>query len=98
MIPSTIRDRLFPARARPARWARPFALAARPLHLAAVAFLLGGHAYGASAEAVWPWLLVALGNRLGPAGRLGWHRAFGWVVTAWGVVLVARGLRDLGVF
>jgi uncharacterized protein len=44
------------------------------------------------------WGVAALGQRLGTPGRLAWHRAFGWTVTAWGLVLVVRGLQDLGVF
>jgi len=44
------------------------------------------------------WGMGALGQRLGPEGRLRWHRVFGWAVTAWGLVLVVRGLQGLGVF
>ena len=44
------------------------------------------------------WGMAALGQRLGAQRRLGWHRAFGWAVTAWGLVLVIRGLQGFGVF
>lgn len=44
------------------------------------------------------WGMAALGQRLTARRRLGWHRAFGWAVTAWGLVLVVRGLQGFGVF
>lgn len=44
------------------------------------------------------WGMGALGARLGAKRRLTWHRVFGWAVTAWGLVLVVRGLQDLGTF
>lgn len=44
------------------------------------------------------WGMGAMGERLGPKLRLGWHRIFGWAATAWGLVLVVRGLQELGVF
>lgn len=44
------------------------------------------------------WGTAELGRRLGAQRRLAWHRAFGWAVTAWGLVLVVRGLQGLGVF
>lgn len=44
------------------------------------------------------WGIGALGQRLGHELRSRWHRAFGWAVTAWGLVLVVRGLQGLGVF
>lgn len=44
------------------------------------------------------WGMAALGQRLGAQRRLEWHRAYGWAVTAWGLVLVVRGLQGLGVF
>ena len=47
------------------RGARAVSVALRTLHLAAVALLLGGHAYGAPAEDLFPWLLVAVGSGAG---------------------------------
>lgn len=44
------------------------------------------------------WGAGALGQHFSPERRLRWHRVFGWVVTAWGLVLVAHGLQGLGVF
>ncbi len=44
------------------------------------------------------WAIAALGQRFSPERRLRWHRVFGWVVTAWGLVLVAHGLQGLGLF
>ena len=44
------------------------------------------------------WGMGALGQRLGPDRRLRWHRIFGWAVTAWGLVLLVRGLQGLSVF
>ncbi len=43
------------------------------------------------------WGLGMLGRQLGTT-RLGLYRVFGWAVTAWGLVLVVRGLQTLGVF
>ena len=44
------------------------------------------------------WGLGAIGQRLGGQGRHQWHRLFGWAVTAWGLVLVVRGLQGFGLF
>jgi sulfite exporter TauE/SafE len=44
------------------------------------------------------WGMGALGRHLGTTRRLGLYRVFGWVVTAWGLVLVVRGLQGLGIF
>jgi len=44
------------------------------------------------------WGAGTLGQHFSPERRLRWHRVFGWVVTAWGLVLVAHGLQALGVF
>lgn len=44
------------------------------------------------------WGIGAVGQRLRPERRLQWHRLFGWAVTAWGLVLVVRGLQSLNVF
>lgn len=44
------------------------------------------------------WGIGAVGQRLRPERRLQWHRLFGWAVTAWGLVLVVRGLQGLGMF
>lgn len=44
------------------------------------------------------WGTGVLGRRLGTERRLGLHRVFGWAVTAWGLVLVTRGLQALGIF
>lgn len=55
----TLREWCFPAQARRVPGARAISVSLRALHLAAVALLLGGHAYGAPAEALFPWLLLA---------------------------------------
>ena len=60
-----ISEWLFPAHARRVPGARPVSLALRALHLTGVALLLGGHAYGATAEALFPWLLVAIASGVG---------------------------------
>ena len=44
------------------------------------------------------WGAGVLGQHFSPERRLRWHRVFGWVVTAWGLVLVAHGLQGFGVF
>lgn len=44
------------------------------------------------------WGMGALGRQLGTTRRLGLYRVFGWAVTAWGLVLVVRGLQGLGIF
>lgn len=44
------------------------------------------------------WGMGALAQSLGAERRLRWHRIFGLAVTAWGLVLVVRGLQGLGVF
>lgn len=44
------------------------------------------------------WGIGVVGERLRPEQRLQWHRLFGWAVTAWGLVLVVRGLQGLGMF
>lgn len=61
----TLREGCFPGRARRVPWARLVSLPLRAVHLAAVALLLGGHAYGAPAEALTPWLLMAVASGLG---------------------------------
>lgn len=42
------------------------------------------------------WGMGALGHYLSPSHRLMWQRTFGWAVTAWGLILVIRGLQGLG--
>ena len=44
------------------------------------------------------WGVGALARRLRPAWRPPWAVVFGWTVTAWGLVLFARGLLSLGLF
>jgi len=61
----SLREWCFPNGARHLPWARTVGLALRAAHLAAVAFLLGGHAYGADPEALFLWLLAALATGAG---------------------------------
>lgn len=44
------------------------------------------------------WGIGALGRRVSFRHRVTWHRLLGFAVTAWGLVLVVRGLQDLGAF
>jgi len=44
------------------------------------------------------WGLGTLARKLSVTSRRGVHRVFGWAVTAWGLVLVIRGLQGLGIF
>jgi hypothetical protein len=55
----TLQEWCFPAQARRVPWARGISVSLRALHLAGVALLLGGHAYGAPPDALFPWLVVA---------------------------------------
>lgn len=86
----TIRQRCFPERARPVPGARALSLVLRALHLLAVAFLLGGHGAGASAESLLPWLVLALGSGAGLVVPeiLTW--GLYWFLLAKGVAVVAK--------
>ena len=59
-------------------------------HLAAVAFLIGGHAYGAAPEALFPWLLAAVASGVGlmVTEVLAW--GLHWFGMAKGVSVVAK--------
>jgi len=61
----TLREWCFPAQVRRVPGARAISVTLRALHLAAVALLLGGHTYGASAEALFPWLVLAVATGAG---------------------------------
>ena len=61
----TLREWCFPDRARRVKGARALSVALRALHLTGVALLLGGHAYGASPDALFPWLLLAVATGAG---------------------------------
>lgn len=61
----TIREWCFPRTARRQPGARAVSIVLRAFHLAAVGFLLGGHAYGAGSEALFPWLLMAVATGIG---------------------------------
>jgi hypothetical protein len=86
----TIREWCFPARVRRVPWARPVSLGLRALHLAAIALLLGGHAFGAPAEALFPWLIVAAISGAGLAGcdLAAW--GLYWFVLGKGVSVLAK--------
>jgi len=61
----TLREWCFPERARRVPWARAVSLGLRAVHLVAVGLLLGGHAYGAAPDALFPWLVVAVATGAG---------------------------------
>lgn len=61
----TIREWCFPRTARRQPGARAVSIVLRAFHLAAVGFLLGGHAYGAGSGALFPWLLMAVATGIG---------------------------------
>lgn len=63
-----IRQGCFPERPRRVPGARAHSLVLRALHLVGVAFLLGGHAAGASAESLFPWLVLAVASGAGLVG------------------------------
>jgi hypothetical protein len=85
-----VREWCFPAQARHLPWARAVALALRAGHLAAMAFLLGGHAYGADPEALFPWLLAAVvtGAGLMATEVLTW--GLHWFTMAKGIGVLAK--------
>ncbi len=61
----TLREWCFPAQVRRVPGARAISVTLRALHLAAVGLLLGGHAYGAAPEALFPWLVLAVATGAG---------------------------------
>ena len=85
-----IRGWCFPERPRRLPWARAVALALRAGHLAAVAFLLGGHAYGAAPEALFPWLLAAVGTGVGLMATEVLTWGLHWFAMAKGVGVLAK--------
>ncbi len=86
-----------PERARHAPRARAVSLALRALHLAAVAFLLGGHAYGADTDALYLWLLVALATGMGLIVTEVFTWGLYWFGMAKGVGVLAKLLLLLAI-
>lgn len=86
----SIREWCFPERARRVRWARAACLVLRAIHLAAVALLLGGHTFGVSPDALFPWLVVAVATGAGLIAPevLGW--GLYWFVLAKGASVLAK--------
>ncbi len=86
----TLREWCFPAQVRRVPGARAISVTLRALHLAAVGLLLGGHAYGAAPEALFPWLVlaVATGAGLMVPEVLAW--GLYWFVLGKGVSLLVK--------
>lgn len=85
-----IREWCFPEQARQVRWGRAACLVLRAVHLVAVGLLLGGHTFGASPDALFPWLVVAVATGAGliVPEVLGW--GLYWFVLAKGMSVLAK--------
>lgn len=84
-----LRSALLPEPRRRFPHARAWNVGARTVHLAATGLLLGGHFYGAPADALLPWLWVAIASGAVMFG-LELYTSFDWITQVGGLVVVAK--------
>ena len=84
-----LRSLLLPEPRRRFRHSRAWNVTARTVHLAATGILLGGHFFGAPADALIPWLWTAIASGTVMFG-LELYTSFDWLTQIGGLVVVAK--------
>jgi hypothetical protein len=84
-----LRSLLLPAVRRRLPYARAWNVGSRTVHLAATGTLLGGHVFGVQADALLPWLWVAIASgAVMLAVEL--YTSFDWLTQVGGLVVVLK--------